>query len=111
MAAPGLAFGQAAGLPAGQGKAACITVQNNANGSFPVELRTGTFRPITFAADVGAPLQFCLPVRIGADQKIEVKVKSWMNPVGICLLPAGGRVEIARITLANRTQMNEVRCR
>ncbi len=110
MVLPGLAFGQAA-APQAANRPACITVQNNANGTFPVELRTGTFRPITFAADVGAPLRFCLPMEIAADQKIEVKVKSWMNPVGICMLPPGGRVEIARITLADKSQMNEVRCR
>lgn len=97
---------QAPGAP----RPACITVQNNANGAFPVELRVPDQRPNTFQADVGLPHQFCLPVNIAATQKIEVKVKSWMTPVGVCQLAPGGRLHIVRHTPKGAEPYNEVRC-
>lgn len=81
-----------------------------ANGAFPVELRTGNEKPIAFQADVNKPAQFCLPVTIGPDAKIEVKVKSWMNPVGICLVKPGQRIEIVRITPKDKQAYNVVNC-
>jgi hypothetical protein len=73
-------------------------------------LRTGSEKPIAFQADVGKPAQFCLPVTVGPDAKIEVKVKSWMNPVGICIVRPGQRVDIIRITQKDGRAYNEVRC-
>ena len=94
-----------------QQKQACITVSNAANGYFPVELRVPDVKPITFQADVGRPVKLCLDAMIAADQKIEVKVKSWMNPVGICQMLPGGQLDIVRIANPYGGMMNEVRCR
>jgi hypothetical protein len=96
---------------AAQGRPACVTVANSANGWFPVELRTGEEKPIAFQADVGMPKSFCLPVAVKADQVIEVKVKSWMNPVGICQVRSGQRIDIVRIKpKGGGKEYNEVRC-
>ena len=94
-----------------QPKQACITVSNAANGYFPVELRVKDVKPITFQADIGKPVKLCLDAMIAADQKIEVKVKSWMNPVGICQMLPGGQLDIVRTSNPRGGMMNEVRCR
>ena len=52
-----------------------------------------------------------LDAMIAADQKIEVKVKSWMNPVGVCQMPPGGQLDIVRVANPYGGMMNEVRCR
>lgn len=76
---------------------ACIRVINTTDYWYPVQIAVpGTGEPAIFRIEKREFRQFCATIALKQGERIEVVLRSFMAPIGRCLLDPGGQAEIAR---------------
>jgi hypothetical protein len=91
---------------------ACIRVINTTDYWFPVQIAVpGQGEPATFRIEKREFRQFCATVALRPGERIEVVLRSFMAPIGRCLLDPGGQAEIVRGQDADGDPINRLACK
>lgn len=90
---------------------ACIRVINTTDYWFPVSIAVpGQGEPATFRIEKREFRQFCATIALKQGERIEVVLRSFMAPIGRCLLDPGGQAEIVRGQDADGDPINKLAC-
>lgn len=90
---------------------ACIRVMNTTEYWFPVQIAVpGQGEPSIFRIEKREFRQFCATIALKPGERIEVVLRSFMAPIGRCLLDPGGQAEIVRGPNAEGTTITRLAC-
>lgn len=90
---------------------ACIRVINTTDYWFPVSIAVpGQGEPATFRIEKREFRQFCATIALKPGERIEVVLRSFMAPIGRCLLDPGGQAEIVRGPDADGDTITKLGC-
>lgn len=90
---------------------ACIRVINTTDYWFPVQVAVpGQGEPAIFRIEKREFRQFCATIALKQGERIEVVLRSFMAPIGRCLLDPGGQAEIVRGPDAEGDPITKLAC-
>jgi hypothetical protein len=89
----------------------CIRIINTTDYWYPVQI--GLYNkgePQLFRVEGGEQRRFCVTIPLAPGDQFEVVLRSFMAPIGRCLLKAGGKAEIIRTKDDDGDPVNRLGC-